>query len=74
VSAARRLYERAAGSSGAAATALGKTYDPAFLAGISSVGITADPAVAETWYRRALALGDNEAQQWLNKLGAKASR
>jgi hypothetical protein len=59
ITAARLLFERAAAAgSSQAAVEIGKTYDPVFLAGISAVGIQADPATADSWYRRAIALGD----------------
>jgi TPR repeat protein len=66
VSAARLLYARAAaGGSGTAATAAGKTYDPAFVAEDHT---QADPTAAADWYRRAIALGDHEAEGLLEKL------
>jgi len=75
VSAARLLYERAAAAgSGRAATAMGKTFDPAFLAGIGAVGLSADPTLASTWYQRALRLGDDEARVRLQSLGSAPSR
>jgi TPR repeat protein len=62
VVAARLLYARAAAlGSVRAATALGKTYDPAFLASIQASGIAADRAVAAAWYRKGAASGDTEA-------------
>ncbi len=68
LSAARLLYERAAaGGDGHAATAAGKTYDPAFLARFGGV-IPGDPAMAAGWYRRAIALGDREAEEALARL------
>jgi len=69
VSAARLLYDRAAAAgSGHAATAMGKTFDAAFLAGIGVVGLSADPAQAAIWYRRGLGLGDEEARIRLQTL------
>ena len=71
VSAARRFYERAAtGGSAAGATRLGKTYDPAFLSPIKALRIQSDPAAAATWYRKAVTLGDPEAERLLRRLGA----
>jgi type II secretory pathway predicted ATPase ExeA len=69
ISAARLFYERAAalGSAGAA-TALGNTYDAAFLASIQAKGIVADQAAALLWYRKAAALGDTEAVRQLKRL------
>ncbi|MFD1108663.1 hypothetical protein [Pseudoroseomonas ludipueritiae] len=72
LSAARLLYERAAaGGSGGAALALGKTYDPAFLSGLNARGIRPDRATAVNWYRKAAALGDGEAPALLRRLGAE---
>ena len=72
ISAARLLYERAAAlGSAKAATALGKTYDPAFLASIQVSGLAPNPAAAASWYRKAADLGDTEAADRLTKL-AKA--
>jgi hypothetical protein len=69
ISAARRLYERAAAlGSARAATAAGKTYDAAFLASIHTRGILPDSAAAAGWYRRAVTLGDHEAAERLAKL------
>jgi TPR repeat protein len=69
ISAARRLYERAAAlGSARAATAVGKTYDAAFLATIGAQGIVPDQAAASEWYRKAAALGDREAADRLAKL------
>jgi TPR repeat protein len=62
ISAARLLYRRAAaGGSERAMLALGKTYDPIFLAEIGARGIVGDVAAAIVWYQRAFALGVNEA-------------
>ncbi|HEX5325607.1 MAG TPA: hypothetical protein VFW75_02965 [Acetobacteraceae bacterium] len=73
ISAARLLYARAAaGGSGRAATQIGKTYDPAFLTQIGITGMSADGATAATWYRKAMALGDREAADRLQRLGAVA--
>ena len=69
ISAARLFYERAAalGSAGAA-TALGNTYDAAFLASIQAKGIVPDQAAAIAWYRKAASLGDTEAVRQLQRL------
>ena len=62
ISAARLLYERAASlGSAKAATALGKTYDPAFLASIQVSGLAPNRAAAASWYRKGAELGDAEA-------------
>ena len=72
VGAARLLYERAAGSnSGAAAAAMGKTYDPRFLAQIGAQGIAPNPQTAIAWYRRASDLGNAEAARLLTQLMEK---
>jgi TPR repeat protein len=71
VSSARRLYTRAAESDDVhAATQLGKTYDPLFLAEIGARGMLTDSASAEKWYRKAMALGDVEAAERLKRLVA----
>lgn len=75
VSAARLLYERAAAAgSGRAATAMGKTYDLAFLDGLNVARVIADPAKAAMWYRRGLALGDNEGAVRLQALSPETDR
>ncbi|WP_420014340.1 hypothetical protein, partial [Teichococcus deserti] len=59
ISAARRLYAYAAeAGSGRAATGLGRTYDPVFLARIGAEGIRPDPALAARWYQIAARLGE----------------
>lgn len=66
VSAARLLDVHAANLGSAhAATAAGKTYDPAFLASIHAIGIRPDRAAANAWYRKAAALGDAEGAKRL---------
>ncbi|RZK96986.1 MAG: hypothetical protein EOO66_04685 [Methylobacterium sp.] len=61
MSAARLLYRRAAeGGSAEAAYALGRTYDPAVLTGLSLS--QADKQEALRWYRRAAAAGDAAAK------------
>jgi TPR repeat protein len=75
ISAARLLYERAAlAGNAAAATALGRTHDPEALAQLGVRGIRADPDLAASWYRRAVALGDTEAAQRLQRLEARGTR
>jgi hypothetical protein len=72
ISAARRLYERAAAAgSGRAATAAGRTYDPEFLASIGARGIAGEPAVARSWYQKAAELGDEEGRARLSRLGSR---
>jgi hypothetical protein len=59
ISAARLLYERAAAAGDArAASALARTYDPAFLAEVGARGVHGDAALAAAWYRKAVSLGD----------------
>jgi hypothetical protein len=69
VAAARLLYVRAAAEgSAAAATGAGKTYDPICLAEFGARGLKADTKVAAIWYRKAIALGDQEAAPLLQQL------
>lgn len=68
IAAARLLFQRAAESgNAAAATALGKTYDPNF----SAPGGSPDPARAAEWYRKAISLGDARATDLLKKVGGR---
>ncbi|MEA2775243.1 MAG: hypothetical protein QOF90_649, partial [Acetobacteraceae bacterium] len=55
------------GGSAAAATALGKTYDPDY----SALGEKPDQARAAEWYRRAVKLGDAQAADLLKRLEAR---
>ena len=74
VSAARLLYERAASAGSArAATAMGKTFDAAVLAGVGAVSLSPDPALAALWYRRGLSLGDEDARTRLQPVPPSAS-
>jgi hypothetical protein len=67
--AARMLYERAAAlGSAAAATSVGKTYDMEFLLHAGVRGIPADQTSAVAWFRRAAALGDQEARAQLARI------
>lgn len=69
ISAARKFYESAANAGTAAgATALARTYDPAYLAKLGVVGLQPDPAAATVWYRKAAALGDRDAETRLRTL------
>ncbi len=71
ISAARLLYERAAAiGSARAATALGKTYDPAFLTSIQVSGLAPNRAAAVLWYRKGAEMGDAEAADRLARLTA----
>ena len=51
-----------------AALRLGKTYDPAFLQQSGVRGIAGDPALAKSWYLKAIASGDKEADLQLLRL------
>ncbi len=63
ISAARKFYEYAANAGSArAATALARTYDPAFAAQLGELGLRPDPALAAAWYRKAAELGGPPAQ------------
>jgi TPR repeat protein len=75
VAAARLVYQRAATlDSARAATAAGQTYDPRFLQSIGAMGVVADPERAADWYRKGVALGDEDAAPLLSGLNAKASQ
>ena len=66
---ARFCYERAAaGGMAAAATRVGKTYDPIFLATVGVQGLQGDPSQAAVWYRKGISAGDPEALQRLSAL------
>ena len=66
---ARLYYSRAADlGSAAAAAAMGTTFDPTFLDGWHVRGIAPEPRTAESWYRKAMALGDKDATAMLRKL------
>jgi TPR repeat protein len=71
IASGRLLYERAAAAgNGKAALRLGETYDPAFLKRIQA-NIPGDHAQAVYWYRRALELGQNEAESLLKHAQAE---
>lgn len=75
ISAARLFYERAVTQGSArGATALGKTYDPAFLASIRATGVTSNRDLAATWYRRGAELGDTEGTRRLATLTSTSKR
>jgi type II secretory pathway predicted ATPase ExeA len=68
IAAARLLFQRAAeAGDAAAATALGKTYDPNF----TTVASARDPARAVEWYETAAALGDSSATGLLKRLSPR---
>ncbi len=74
ISAARLLLRRAAEAGDAeGALALGSTFDPAVIARLGAIGVTADAAKAREWYERAAALGSNTASQQIAHL-AEAGR
>jgi TPR repeat protein len=72
VSAARLLFRRAAeAGSAAAATALGKTYDPDSLNGTGARTIGADRTAAMHWYEQGAMRGDLEASRLLKQLNER---
>lgn len=72
---ARMLFERAATAGSARAAAeTAKMYDPEFLASIHVRGIEPNASLAASWYRRAAALGDSQAEARLGQLTAQASK
>ena len=69
ISPARLLLERAAQANEAsAALMLAQTYDPTVLGTQDIRNITPDPAMARTWYQRAVQLGSTDAQRRLSQL------
>src|SRR5262249_53721293 len=67
--AARHYFELVAEAGDVrAAMRLGKTYDPAFLKQIGARGIAGDPALAKSWYLKAIAAGDRDADLRLLQL------
>ncbi len=64
ISAARKFYEYAANAGSArAATALARTYDPAFAAQLGPAGLRPDPQpLASLWYRKAAELAGATAR------------
>ena len=69
IGSARLLYERAAKAGNSrAATGVGKTYDPNYLHMEGAVGLQPNRSEAITWYQKAAALGDPEAQVLLRQL------
>jgi len=72
IAAARQFYQRAAeAGSAAAATSVGKTYDPLFLAETKAQGFRGDLVLAAQWYLKASAAGDQQADEMLRRLKAK---
>jgi TPR repeat protein len=69
ISAARLLYRPAAeAGSGPAAAALGRSFDPAFLASSGVIGIQPDPEAAAKWYRKAASLGEPGMEDAIKRL------
>jgi len=67
--AARILFLRAANAGdGAAAVAMGATYDPIVLADRGVLGVAADLAKARSWYERAKEMGSPEGPRRLEML------
>jgi hypothetical protein len=67
---ARTVYQRAAElGSGAAALALGTTYDPNRLWSLGALGLSGNKERARQWYQRAIELGNSEARARLTALG-----
>jgi TPR repeat protein len=72
VSGARRFFASAADQgSSAAARSLGRLYDPAYLKQTALGGIDPDPALARSWYERAVAMGDAQAGSLLEALAVR---
>lgn len=72
VSAARLVYELAAEAGlASAAMALAGTYDGTELRKLNVLGVQPDPKAAKHWYEVARQLGESEAEQRLQRLGAK---
>ncbi len=69
ISGARRLFLAAAESgNAAAATAMGKTYDPAFVGTLDAIGLIPDLAAAAAWYRKAAEMGDEQGKALLKHI------
>ena len=68
IAAARLLFQRAASAGvAAAATALGKTFDPNF----TTLANARDPVRAAEWYQKAIALGDPKAGELLKRVAGR---
>ena len=73
VTSARRFFEQAAmRGDAAAATGMGKTFDPLILERISARGIKSDAAVAAEWYTKAALIGSAEAETRLRRLDSRS--
>lgn len=70
--AARLVYRHAAEAGEArAAFALAETYDPLVLERLGTKGLSADVAMAQTWYEKARELGSTEAPRRLEMLAKR---
>lgn len=70
VGAARTILQQAAEQgSGAAALKLGRSYDPGQSGGVRYADSRTNPALAQAWYERALALGVREAASYIADKG-----
>ena len=75
ISAARRLLQAAADQGvAAAATALGRTFDPNEQVRLGVLGMHADPEAASKWYQLGISLGDPAARPLLATLNARSNR
>jgi TPR repeat protein len=69
IASARLLLERAAeADEPAAAFLLAQTYDPAVLGTDDARNVTPDPAMARSWYEKAVRFGSADAQQRLAQM------
>jgi TPR repeat protein len=72
IEAGRALLQRAAElGSGSAALKLGRSYDPAPTRPLTFADSQSNPALAKAWYERALALGTQEAAEYLGPAQGK---
>lgn len=75
VASARLLYQRAAeAGDGRGALRMGMTFDPVFLARWGLRRVRADRAQSISWYRRATALGNSEAELLQSEVGSLSRR
>jgi len=69
ITGARMFFQKAANAGDAnAAIALGRSFEPDFLANLKVKGMTPDIEAARRWYRRAIDLGSKEAFDRLERL------
>jgi hypothetical protein len=72
VASARLLYQHLANSGSAlAALSLARTFDPEVLPSLGVIGMRANPAEAERWYKRAAELGNEQAVRRLRSSAAR---